>query len=118
MTTGTLVSTGLRLPPYGRKLLELRANSRVPKRAVLVVDGWDPVENLDEYAPWVVVVPDDEPARIFDFRCIAGLFVVVYAGTVARVLEIAEQVYRFWPRTMFLYAQEAARMVCVPERGQ
>lgn len=118
MTSGALETAALRLPPYGRKLLDLRSKGQAPRCAALVVDGWEPVDNLDEYAPWVVVVPDDEPAEAFDFRFLTGLFVVIYSATVARVLEIAKQVYRFWPRTLFLYADEARRMAVLRGREQ
>ena len=116
MTTGASATTVLRLPPYGRKLLDLRAQGQAPLTAALVVDGWEPVANLEEYDPWVVVVPDGEPAGTFDFRFLTGLFVVIYSATVLRVLAIAEQVYRFWPRTVFLYAEEARRMAVLRER--
>jgi hypothetical protein len=118
MNSETFEAAALRLPPYGRKLLDLRSNGQAPMTAALVVDGWAPCENVDEYEPWVVVVPDDEPAETFDFRFLTGLFVVVYSATVGRVLEIAEQVYRFWPRTVFLYAEEARRMAVLREREQ
>ena len=101
----------LRLPAFGRKILALRSQGLAPNMAVLVVDGWAPVENLDEYTPWVVVVPDGSPADDLDFRCIAGLFVLIMAATVGRVDALALQVLRFGPRAVFGWLESWAQLV-------
>lgn len=95
-----------RLPPYGRKLLGLRAQGLAPTVAVLILDGWAPATNLDEYAPWILVVLDDLPAAHFDFRCVAGLFVFVVAERLARADEIVVQVFRFSPRAVYAWTDE------------
>jgi hypothetical protein len=102
----------VRLPPYGRKLAALRAAGMAPTSAVLVVDGWAPIENLREYAPWVLVIPDDEPAQGFDFHVVAGLFVLVMSATIERIDEIALRVLRFSPKTVFGWFETEARLCC------
>jgi hypothetical protein len=84
--------------------------------AALVVDGSAPIDNLVEYEPWVVVVPDGEPARKFDFRFLAGLWVVICAATLERVVEIAAQMDRFWPLQMFMFADEIGVLMPVGVR--
>jgi hypothetical protein len=99
----------LRLPPYSKKVLALRGEGLAPSTAVLVVDGWAPID-ITEYAPWVVVLPDDEPVRNFDFRCLTGLFVLVQASTTRRVAEIAEQVERFWPKVIYGWPEDREQL--------
>ena len=84
----------LRQPPYGRKLLALRARGYAPTLAVLILDGWRPALIEDEHAPWVLVIPDGEAASCSDFRCVAGLFVYIIADRIARADEIAIPVFR------------------------
>jgi len=94
------------LPPYGRKLLALRAQGLAPTVAVLILDGWEPIVNLAEYAPWVLIIPDTEPAASFDFRCIAGLFAYVVAQRMARMDEIATHVLKYCPKGVCGWADE------------
>ncbi|MGH6827073.1 hypothetical protein [Methyloceanibacter sp.] len=98
--------TRLRLPPYGRKLHGLRREGLAPNIAVLILDGWARTANLDEYAPWVLVVPDNVPADCFDFRCIAGLFAFVVAERIARADDIALQVFRYSPKGVYSWTDE------------
>lgn len=95
-----------RLPPYGRKLRAMRDQGQAPVCAVLIVDGWGPVTMLDEYAPWVLIVPDDEPAARFDFMVIAGLFVYIIADTAERADEIAAHVWHFEPRMVYSWTAD------------
>jgi hypothetical protein len=95
-----------RLPAYGRKLLALRARGLAPTVAVLILGDWRPRATLDEYTPWLLIVPDDEPAASFDFHCVAGLFAFVVAETIARADEIAVQVLRYSPRAVYGWADE------------
>ena len=97
-----------RLPPFGRKVLALRAQGLAPMYAALVVDGWEPVtcEELGQYAPWVIVIPDEEPASRFDFRPLAGLHVVVMAANLSRVDELALQIDRFEPKSIWGWPED------------
>lgn len=100
----------LRLPPYGRKVLGLRAEGKAPQLAVLVVDGWEPVSNLDEYAPWVLVIPDDEVPGTFDFRCLVGLFAVVVGRDIERVDALVNQILRFYPKAVYGWPEDQRRV--------
>ena len=82
MTTATINSkcrqhTRRRLPAYGRKVIALRESGQAPTVAVLVADGWKPIANVEEYAPWVVIVPDDEEPERLDFGFLSGLFALL-----------------------------------------
>jgi hypothetical protein len=100
----------VRLPPYGRKLAALRTAGMAPTSVVLVVDGWGPIENLQEYAPWILVIPDGEAAERFDFRVVAGLFVLVMSAAVERMDEIALRVLHFCPKTVFGWFEPEERL--------
>lgn len=90
--------SGLRLPAFGKRLLELRGKGQAPDLAVLVQDGWDPLTTRADHDPWTLVVPDGEPAAAFDFRPVAGLVVYVVGQTIERVDELAIQILKFFPK--------------------
>lgn len=90
-----------RLPAFGRRILSLRRQGLAPDLAVLILDGWTATDGLGLYAPWVVVVPDDCAISEIDFRCIAGLHVVVQATHLERVDAIASKVLSYAPRAVF-----------------
>ncbi len=100
-------SQRLRQPPFGRNLMALRAQGFAPTLAVLIVDGWEPVTIHDEHAPWVLVIPDGEPAGQFDFRCIAGLIVYLVTDTTDRADEIAAHAWRFHPIMVYSWAADS-----------
>ena len=93
--------TRRRLPAYGRKIVALRESGQAPTVAVLVVDGWKPITNLEGYSPWVVVVPDDEEPDRMDFGCLAGLFAFVFADRIERMDAIACAVLDHRPAGVF-----------------
>jgi hypothetical protein len=102
------IAPTLRLPPYGRKILALRAKGLAPAYALLIVKGWAPLSgpNLEQYVQWVIVVPDDEPAFGLDFRMVAALHVLVMAPTLPDVAEITAHVHRFAPASIWGWAED------------
>jgi len=97
----------LRLPPCGRKLFKLRDRGEAPSIAVLITDRWEVEAIWDEHAPWVLIVPEGNPAAAFDFRCVAGLFVYIIADEADRADEIAAQVWRFHPRMVYSWSADS-----------
>ncbi|HEV8695452.1 MAG TPA: hypothetical protein VGQ93_14915 [Lysobacter sp.] len=85
--------------------------------AVWIVDGWQPYEDDGQFGEWLLVVPDDTPVQRLDFRCIAGLFVLIQAATWKRVGEIAEQVDRFHPALMYGYPEDRDRLTYFQRRA-
>jgi hypothetical protein len=121
MLTGTVSSaatqsTRRRLPAYGRKIITLRKGGQAPTSAVLVADGWRPIDNLEKYAPWVVVVPEDERPEEMDFGFLNGLFAFVFAATVKRMDDIACAVLADEPAGVFGWAEDHPTLACY-DRG-
>ena len=102
--------TQLRRPAYARRLLDMRRAGLAPTAAALLVDGWAETESLDEFGPWIVIVPDGERAAEFDFGCFSGLFVVVMAETLERVDELTAQVLKFHPLQVFGWPEDVQRL--------
>jgi hypothetical protein len=86
-----------RLPPYGRKLVEMRSRGFAPSLAILIKDGWASAAIEHEHSPWVVAIPDGEAIETLDFRFVAGLCAYVVGNDQERTDDIAAHLFRYCP---------------------
>lgn len=81
---------GRKLPPYGRRLVNLRQQGLVPNsgQVAIAVDRWDLVKSTREDA---IVLPAGEDPASFDWRMVAGLpvLIVALATSINRVTTLA-----------------------------
>lgn len=91
----------------------MRGRGEAPQLAVWVVDGWAPIEDhLNQFGDWVVVIPDGRPVGLVDFHCLSDLQVLIQARNRDRTHEIAEQVWRFYPRQIWGWPEDAGVLTC------
>jgi len=98
---------GLRLPPFGDRLMDLRLRGLVPIGDVEIAIGWHRATGF----PWRVVVPNNEDARSFDFAFLASLSCRLWADTRGRMDEVAEAIADFRPRRLIGVTVHPAQIV-------
>lgn len=78
MSASHLQFSRLRLPPFGKELMEVRRRGRVPapgwcrSHVIVVLDDWHIASSR-----FRLVIPSSDAPENFDFSAIAGLSVIV-----------------------------------------
>ena len=90
----------LRLPAYGRELLDIRQRGMRPESIIIVaIDSWDYGKAFAR-----VVLPQDLPADVVNFVFVAGLDVAVVwlpkVTEIARRDAVVRQILKFSPRSL------------------
>ncbi len=99
----------MKLPPYGKQLMEMRNRGEAP-REVFVVTDWNLARNLTR-----VVVPDDFPLADIELRYLAGIDVnlVHHAHDAARALTIARAILNARPRLLNAFNVDVPRAAII-----
>lgn len=106
----------MKLPAYGKKILDLRKSGKVPFQIVQVVFDWKLARAFPR-----LVISETNQADELDFRCLAGLPVqIAYRSPDAhRVSKLVEAIHKVRPSFLSTFAvdragENGARALIIP----
>jgi hypothetical protein len=83
-----------KFPPYGKKLMELRNQGKIPSKILMIVFSW----NLARAYPRIIIPEDTRPNET-EFSYLAGIPVqIIFSEKEAhRVNELAQEILKVQP---------------------